>query len=183
MPTSSKVKNLNLLNPLGFEFVLARSPNLVWFIQGVNVPGVSLGDSSQSYSTGKASIPGDDLEYNELSLTFLVDESLNSWREMYNWMRGIAPTQIGDDNQYETLKKSDFGVVSDATLIIHTNSSNPNIKFEFKDVYPLSLSDIDLSVVGSEVEPIQSTISFRYTRYDILTVADQEGSAVEGNIL
>lgn len=190
MPTSNNVKNLNTLNTLGFEFVLSRSPNLIWFIQSVNIPGVTIGDSSRNYSTGKASIPGDDLEYNELSITFIIDESLNGWREIYNWIRGLAPTSIGKNdmetdtsNQYKSLMDSNHGILSDATLILHTNLSNPNIKFEFKDVYPLSLGDMEMNVSGTSVDAITTTVEFRYTRYDISVIESMESQAVEGNTL
>jgi hypothetical protein len=183
MATSNNVKNLNTLNPLGFEFVLTRSPNLVWFIQGVNVPGVSSSSIESSYSVGKAQFADNKLEYNELTITFLVDESLNGWREIYNWMRGLAPTSIGDDvtNQYSSLMNTDFSLVSDGTLIIHTNASNPNIKFNFKDLFPVTLSDIEMNLSSGDVESIQSTVTFRYTRYDIEVSTPQEQNAIEGN--
>lgn len=170
MPSSQKVYNLNNLSPVGFSFQLARCPNLNWFIQEASVPGISIGDASKYYSTGKAAIPGNNIEYDELSLTFIVDESLNNWREIYNWMRGLAPTAIGGDNQYLSLKKSDFGTTSDGILTVLTNSSNPNITLSFKDLFPVSVSSINFRTTDTSLEPITATVSFRYSYFDFDTI-------------
>lgn len=170
MPSSNKVDNINILKATGFEFGIQRAPNLVWFTQEVNIPGIALGDASKQYATGKVAIPGDTLEYNELTLTFTVDESLNNWREIYNWMRGLAPTRLGKEgNQYDALKKSNNKTVSDGMLIILTNASNPNITLYFRDLFPISLSDINLTTTVSSIDVITATVSFRYTNYDFET--------------
>lgn len=166
MPSSQKVYNLNNLSPVGFSFQIQRCPNVNWFVQEAIVPGINLGDASKYYATGKAAIPGDNLEYDELSITFIVDESLNDWREIYNWMRGLAPTAINGGNQYESLKNSDFSTTSDGTLIILTNSSNPNISMSFKDLFPVSLSHIQFRTTDTALDPITATVSFRYTYFD-----------------
>lgn len=169
MPSSQKVGNLNTLSTTGFSFGINRCPNINWFVQEVNLPGINLGDSSRAYAVGKAAIAGDNLEYNELTLSFAVDESLNNWREIYNWMRGLAPTHLGSNrNQYRELVKSNDGEVSDGTLIIMTNSVNPNITVSFKDLFPTSLSDVSLRTTDSSIEVITATVSFRYTYYDII---------------
>lgn len=166
MATSQKVYNLNNLSPVGFSFLIKRCPNVNWFVQEVNLPGVTLGDSSKYYATGKAAIPGDNLEYNELTISFIVDESLNNWREIYNWMRGLAPTAIGGDNQYKDLKASEFGLISDGNLVVLTNSSNPNISLSFKDLFPTSLSDVHFRTTDTTLDPITASVTFRYTHFD-----------------
>jgi hypothetical protein len=183
MPTSRSIHNINNLSPVGFEFSLVRIPNLVWSIQEINVPGVTLGDSSKYYATGKVAIPGDNLEYDELNITFIVDESLNNWREIYNWMRGLAPTSIGSDssNQYKDLENSDFRLVSDGDLHIMTNTGNPNIHFSFKDLFPMSLATIPMNTTATSIDALTATVSFRYTRFDIDVNEDYNSTSVPGN--
>jgi len=149
----------------------------------VSVPGVALGDASKSYSTGLATFAGDSLQYNELSISFIVDESLNNWREIYNWMRGLAPASLGEDNQYSDLKMSDYRTVSDASLILLTNTGNPNIKIDFKDMFPLSLSDIGLKLNDTSVEPVSAQVTFRYTYMNFTVVESVNPTSVEGNVL
>lgn len=183
MPTSDNVHNHNTLSPIGFEFVLSRTPNIVWSVQSANVPGVSLGDSSRNYSTGKAAIPGDNLEYNEFTINFIVDESLNNWREIYNWMRGLAPTALGGENQYSNLKNSDYNTTSDATLILLTNSGNPNIIIDFKDVFPFSLGDVQMNITETSIEAIQVSVSFRYSYMNLKVVELLNPQSTPENIM
>lgn len=182
MATSTEVRNFNSLSPVGFSFVLERIPNTIWNIQEISIPGVSLGDSSRSVPTGKSAIPGDTLQYDELSITFVVDESMNNWRELYNWMRGLAPTHIGidRDNQYKILKNNRFGLLSDGELIIMTNSGNENIRYKFKDLFPLSLSSISLNTTSTSIDPITATISFQYTNFDIVIY---DSNSIPGNTI
>lgn len=147
------------------------------------MPGLSLGDSSRNYATGKVAIPGDNLEYEELSVTFLVDESLNNWREIYNWMRGLAPTHINGDNQHTTLSASDFGLVSDGNLILMTNTGNPNITVSFKDLFPYSLGAISMNSSSTSIDPISCTASFRYTRFDLTVNDTLNSNTVPENVL
>ena len=185
MPSTQKVNNLNFLSTTGFSFALARCPNLTWFVQEINMPGISLGDSSRNYATGKAAIPGDNLEYNELTLTFAIDESMNNWREIYNWMRSLAPTRLGkeNNNQYATLSNSDFGRISDGTLLIMTNSVNVNISVDFKDLFPTSLSNIEFRTTDTAIEAITSTVSFRYSYYNIRVNPEYNLTSVPDNIV
>ena len=46
---------------------------------------------------------GDDLTYENLDVTFLVDEKLAKYREVHNWMVGIGFPQ--SRTQYGTLKQ------------------------------------------------------------------------------
>lgn len=184
MISSTKVYNQELLSPNNFQFGIKRLPNVNWTIQEIVIPGVSLGDASKNYATGRASIPGDSLEYNELTMSFVVDESLNNWREIYNWMRGLAPTQLNTDiNQYSSLKKTDYGVVSDATLNVLTNKNNTNITIYFKDIYPLNISDIPLRITDTTIDPIQANVTFRYSYMDFEVNSNLNTGFVPENIL
>ena len=44
---------------------------------------------------------GDKVEFEKLSVSFLVDEDLENFKEIYNWMDSIVPIQ--DPTKYKTL--------------------------------------------------------------------------------
>ena len=184
MPSSNRISTINSLQPTGFTFALVRCPNVQWFVQEAILPGVSLGDASKYYATGKAAIAGDTLLYNEFQFDFTIDENLSNWIEIYNWSRGLAPTRLGaQENQYTTLAKSDFGTVSDGVLTVMTNANNPNITIYFKDLFPLSLSDIPLKTTDTTIEPIMASVRFKYTSYNIEIETAHSSINVEGNII
>jgi hypothetical protein len=42
-----------------------------------------------------------------------------------------------------------------------------NKSFTFKDAFPVSLGDISFNSIGTDVNYIESSVSFQYTYYDI----------------
>ena len=78
--------NQNFFSPYNFTFELKRSPYLNFFIQSLNVPGISL--NSPTYPTPFVNIPmaGEHLSFNNLSVTFKVDEQFKNYLEIFNWI-------------------------------------------------------------------------------------------------
>lgn len=160
-------RNTNFLHPTGFKFVINKTPVVEYLCQAVNLPSVSLGEIAQHNYFSGIKIPGDDFQFDDLSVTFLVDESMKNWFEIYNWMRQIS--NVEDFSEYETEKGSRL---EDATLHIFTSGKNENIRMTFKDCFPKSLTGIDFDSSVSDIEPPLSTVVFVYTTYSIDFVKD-----------
>ena len=160
-------ENRSFLSNNKFEFVLRRIPNFTYLVQSVNLPTLTLGSSSVNTPFVALSIPGTQLTFGTLSLTFMVDEDMQSWYELYDWM-----WQLGNPESYDKrgrLSDEDDlinSVTSDASLFVKTNSNNPNIKVVFKDVYPVELGELPFNSTGSQ-EFLTSTVTFAYTYYKI----------------
>ena len=160
-------ENRSFLSNNKFEFVLRRIPNFTYLVQSVNLPTLTLGSSSVNTPFVALSIPGTQLSFGTLSLTFMVDEDMQSWYELYDWM-----WQLGNPESYNKrgrLSDEDDlinSVTSDASLFVKTNSNNPNIKVVFKDVYPVELGELPFNSTGSQ-EFLTSTVTFAYTYYKI----------------
>ena len=41
--------NKNFLSQLGFKFVINKTPNINYFVQSINIPGITLGSSDLLY--------------------------------------------------------------------------------------------------------------------------------------
>ena len=61
-----------------------------FFVQTANIPGISLGELV--IPTPYKDIPyvGDKVTYENLTIQFIVDEHLENYIEMHNWMIGIG---------------------------------------------------------------------------------------------
>ena len=160
-------ENRSFLSNNKFEFVLRRIPNFTYLVQSVNLPTLTLGSSSVNTPFVALSIPGTQLSFGTLSLTFMVDEDMQSWYELYDWM-----WQLGNPESYDKrgrLSDEDDlinSVTSDASLFVKTNSNNPNIKVVFKDVYPVELGELPFNSTSSQ-EFLTSSVTFAYTYYKI----------------
>ena len=83
----------------------------------------------------------------------MVDEDLENFKEIYDWMDAIVP--VHDPSSYSTLTKStstqsklyqkaesDLAQMSDITLVINTNKNIPNKFFRFHDAFPINLENL-----------------------------------------
>ena len=127
--------NYNILSPLAFRLDIERVPTATFFCQSVSVPGITLGEFEQQTPLINIPIPGDKLEFESLSATFLIDEDLANYIEIMTWMKGLGtPESLTEYNTlrqtsdtYQKVNPSLQDVVSDITLHILTNSKNTNL--------------------------------------------------------
>ena len=89
------------------------------------------------------------LTYETLNVTFLIDEYLKNWQEVFEWM-------VGEENKYTS-----------AVLTILSSAMNPTIEFHFKDIFPTSLSEISFDSTTTDPTYQVATVSFNYTEYNI----------------
>jgi hypothetical protein len=172
---SNQIENRNFLSPLGFKFILTEKPKIDFFCNTANIPGISLGVAIQPTPLKFLPIPGEMLEYEDLSIKFLVDENMENWLEVYNWMIQFGfPDSFA---QYQQLLDEDpqsIGVqnaisgMSDATLIVYTSSYTPNLSVRYKNIFPVSLSSIQFESTPNDVQYASATAVFKYEIYDII---------------
>jgi hypothetical protein len=162
--------NKNFLSPLGFRFFVKKLPNVNFFVQKTNIPGISI--ANQPYQpTPFTKIPfaGDHVEYNEFNLAFRVDEDLNNYLEIHNWIKALGFPE--DFKEYRNLATKETtsgdGLKSDATLIITTNGKTPQFECVFEDAFPTTLSDLSFDSTQNDVNYILANVQFRYTLYKI----------------
>ena len=162
--------NRSFLSNNKFDFVLKRIPNFTFLVQGVNLPGLTLQSSSINTPFSAVSITGNQITFGSLSLTFMVDEDMQSWYELYNWI-----VQLGNPKGYNKVGTltgkpgSVTSTTSDATLFIKSNSNNANLKFEFVDVYPTELGEMNFTTTDNQ-EFVTSTVTFNYGYYEATSI-------------
>ena len=169
----SLIKNLpsnyNLLSPVSFRFDIARLPNVTFFTQGVNLPGISLEETILPTPLIDIPFPGTKLTFESLELNFLVDEDMANYIEIMNWMLGLGWPEksqqyrdlVDSDSEIIQLDKSNSteleAVTSDAVLSILTNNKNVNIQVSFRSIFPSSLSAITFDSAGENTAIIANS--------------------------
>ena len=120
-------------------------------------------------------VPGDKIDFGDLSLRFMVDENLTNYMEIQNWIRGLGyPEAI---SQYAKLEEKayiqqTFGqkrqdIYSDGTLQILSNNLVPNFQVLFDDLFPYSLSTVTFDATDTDIEYFTAEVSFKYTIYNL----------------
>ena len=158
MPIANQPTNISQLNIISFETNFLRMPNVNYFCQIVNIPGISLANTIQSTPFANIPIEGDVLEFEDMSISFIVDENLQNYLEMYNWLHSL-----GFPERYSQYDNETSDIKSDVNIIIHTNKSNPNYSIVFKDVFPVALGVINFDTNNTDLEPIIVDATFKYT--------------------
>lgn len=161
-------ENTNLLQPTKFLLTFGRMPATQYFCQEINIPGVSLGEVERATPFLDMYSPGTKLKYDLLDMTFLVDEELQSWKDLYNWFISIAdPNGFEKRDHNRELQKNKH--LSDATLTVLSALNNPVIRIQYTNVFPLTMSDIAFDTKLSADSIVTCRATFRYQSYEYLT--------------
>ena len=161
-------QNTNPLQATKFLLTFARIPNTQYFCQEVNLPGVTLGTVDRVTPFLDMFSPGTKLKYDDLNVDFVVDEELQSWKDMYNWFTSIADPDgfEGRDHNKELQKNEHF---SDCTLTILTALNNPVLRVQFTNCFPLNMSGLQFDTKLDANHIITCNATFRYQSYKYLT--------------
>ena len=143
-------KNINPLADVQFKFDVAALPNTSFFIQTVNLPGVTLEAAAMATpQLQNLSRHTGIITYETLSVGFMIDEYLKNWQEVHEWI-------VGDESKYTS-----------AVLTILSSSMNPTMEIHFKDIFPTTLSAIPFDSTTTDPAYQVASISFNYTEYII----------------
>jgi len=180
-------------SPTQFKFQIIKLPKVEFFVTAVNVPGISLANTTQPTPLADIPIPGETIAFSDLEVTFLVDENLENYREIHGWMYGLgfpaARTQFANlvqagrdrfPNPGKQSVSTDAGkvkygaeplgpVFSDATLNILTSKNNANIEVRFSDTFPSALSGLQYDQQATDVDYLTATVTFKYKIYEFAT--------------
>jgi len=148
--------NKNFLSPIGFNLTIDREKlaNVDYFCISASLPDISVPEIATPFRTDYGYAPGEKLEYAPLTVSFLVDEDMVNYKEMYNWMKENAK-EIGDSTV-------------DATLAILSSHSNVVQEIKFVDCFPTSLTALDFNAQNTDIEYFTAQATLRYNYYEFL---------------
>ena len=170
-----------------------RLPKTTWFCTAANVPGITLGEATYPTPMADMFVAGDKLTFETLNITFLVDEELQNYRELWEWIVAMgAPVShsqwttgltkgdgltttfsaVGTDDNINPRQKStstEKNLYSDATLIVYNSKNMPKVNVKFKDMFPTSISSLEYSQDLTDVEYFKASATFRYLYYEFET--------------
>jgi hypothetical protein len=178
-PIPGQIENRNFLVPTGFQFQVNRAPKVSYFGQMVNIPSLNFNNATQPNYLREIPLPGTMIDFEDLTLRFLVDESLENYLEIQNWIRGIgfpeSLQQIYDfqkeDTDLEQPARSQLNLYSDGTLTVLDSQNLPKFKVVFENLFPVSLSTLEFDATQTDLEYFTAEVTFKYTIYNIREVS------------
>ena len=169
---ANQIQNRNFLSPVGFKFTLAKTPKVNFFCNSSRIPEINLGVANQPTYLKDLDIPGDKLTYGDLTLRFLVDENLENYMAIHNWMTGLGFPETTQD--FKDLTTNDDGQrdleeqFSDGNLQILNSNFRPVANVKFFNLFPVSLTSLDFDATEPDIQYFTAEASFKYTVYNIL---------------
>ena len=166
-----------------------RLPKTTWFCTAANIPGITLGEAQYATPMSDMFVTGDKLTFETLNITFIVDEELQNYRELWDWLVGMG-SPVSHSQWETTLAKGDGAIrtfstpdadprtkstyeesnlYSDATLIVYSSKNQPKVEVKFKNMFPTSLSSLEYSQEATDVEYFKASATFRYLYYEFET--------------
>lgn len=162
-------QNTNLLQPTKYLLNFKRIETVQYFCQSVSVPSIKLGEVFRATPFLDLYSPGTKLDYSLLDIEFIIDEELQTWKNLYNWFTSIADPNGFEKRTYKKeLQRSEH--FSDATLTILSNLNNPVLRINFSNLFPVSMGGIDFDTRLSADNLVTVSASFRYESYSYLTM-------------
>tara|TARA_B100000085_G_scaffold87920_1_gene79347 strand:+ start:729 stop:1295 length:567 start_codon:yes stop_codon:yes gene_type:complete len=186
MADTSQPTVFDYASPTTWRIRFARIPKVEWFCTNVNIPGITLGEASYPTPMTDIGITGDKLTFETLTMTFLVDEELQNYRQIWDWLVGIGFPK--NHNQFAsalssstsplppTPLKTDKGTTpaekplyDEATLIIYNSKNIAKVEVKFKDIFPTSLSGLNYAQDATDVDYFRADATFRFLYYEFET--------------
>ena len=168
---SGTTSGTNLFQPTGFKVIIDRKQfgNLEFFVQAVSHPGASCPAMETAVKRIQSvPMPGGQMEFGELTMDVLLDEKMQSYTEMYNWMLRSVNTDMITKRDNFNGKTSTQPSYSDITVVALTSHNNTSIKFKYVDAIPVSIGDIRFESTNQSVEFVTFPASFRFSYFEIV---------------
>jgi len=168
---ANQINNRNFLSGIGFKFNLGKYPKVDFFCNTARIPEITLATATQPSYLKDIDIPGEKLTFGDLTIQFLVDENMENYKVVHDWMYGLGFPETGQ--QFKTLTSDDEGMrdmkeqFADGTLRILNSNFNEVAKVKFLDMFPVSLSSLDFDATSTDVNYFTAQATFKYTVYQL----------------
>ena len=174
-----------------FKIFLPIFPTTEWFVVRANIPSVTLGVADQYTPFVRIQQVGDHITYGDFNMTFIVDESLKNYMEMYDWVKNIGfPFEHAQFNVLDRpdfanrsggqkynpesdtySKKNDQDLYTDINLQILTAKNNLIATCEVYEAFPTSLGTIEYSQQETDMTYATCDVGFAYSWFDVIPVS------------
>ena len=180
---------LDYLSPTQFRFGIHQLPKVQFFTTSVNIPGINMGEALFPTPFKDIPIMGDKLTYENLEISFIVDEFLENYQSLHEWLTAIGfPKNRQQFSDFKSNTSNTPGskvnpstdrigapspanaLFSDVYLMVLSNKNNPIIQIDFHNAYPVALGPIQFTNDATDVSNIIATATFSYQIYEFITL-------------
>lgn len=168
---ANQINNRNFLSGIGFKFNLGKYPKVDFFCNTARIPEISLDTTVQPSYLKDIDVPGEKITYGDLTIQFLVDENMENYKIIHDWITGLGfpetTQQFKDQTTDRDGARDMLEQFADGTLRILNSNFNEIAKVKFLDMFPVSLSSLDFDATTTDVNYFTAQATFKYTVYQL----------------
>jgi hypothetical protein len=163
--------NVNFLSPTGFILAINRLPEVSYMCQAATLPSLRISPININNPMLPVNVASTKAEFQRFSVQFKVDEDMNNYYSLYQWMAGLTFSRH-DTQYYSTgpgLKKPlpDQGPRSDGSLLVLNSVKNVTREIVFTDLFPEELMPLEFNTQDAEISYITCNVIFSYRMFDV----------------
>ena len=118
---------------------------------GVAIPSITTGVIIQQTPLKEIYLPGDSLEFSDISVNFQLDEDYTNWKTMMDWI-------FSNKNFYQNKQELIF---SDMSIQLGNKKKNMIYSIQLFDMFPFDMSSIEFVTKTDDIEPIEFQCQFK----------------------
>jgi hypothetical protein len=156
------MSSINTLLTNAFKFTIDRGHNNIeLFCQAAGLPGVKLSTQPQPTTLGtQIPIATNTFTFDPLLIEFFIDQNLDNWKSIYDWMKAIGNISDASSEPYQDW-------ATEARLIPMNPSLCPigNRTITFYHVIPVDLGGIGFKADVNDPTQTKCRVAFAYSYY------------------
>lgn len=161
----------NALQSTGFLLRITKLPELSFWCKIATIPSVVANEVVQETPYMQVFRPGTRPDFTTFNISFTIDENMDNYTALYDWLTLITFAESGDDLQMWKQKYPQFEIgldpsspnlVSDGSLTVMGANGDSVRTITFRDMFPVSLDGFEINEENTDTTYLTANASFRY---------------------
>jgi len=154
--------NFSQQNNFTFNIGLEGNKNILLNVTEISGLGMNISPTEVPFGGNRALLPGTTVQFNEMNLSVLLDDKLETLEQVYTYMNTLKDTSTDTANDQHTFQ---------GLLRMFDGMYYPQVEYTFHNCWITSLGDITLSTTISEAEPIILSVGIQYDFFEFKRTA------------
>ena len=174
---AEQIDNINYLQPNGFKVTISRENYAAaqYFAQSISHPNVDAQVAEAPYKRLNIPMLPDKLDYGALTIDFLMNEDMQNYIEIYNWLERMVEEEhnMGSKryNKNTTIGRpvtdnSPITSYNDIVVDVLTSQNNINKSIKYLNAFPISLGNVEFNATSAG-DYITFPVTFRFDYFTI----------------
>ncbi|MDB4372587.1 hypothetical protein N9Z53_02305, partial [Mariniblastus sp.] len=153
-----------------FKLIIDRKnfSNLEYFCQSIQLPSMDVPAAELPYSRlSTMPIAGDKLNFGTLECMVIVDENLNAYKEMFEWLQRIVQTNQASGLDRARAESTLPATNADITVSILSSHNNTTRTIRYIDCIPTAIGSLPMESTTGDTTIIALPVSFRFSYFEL----------------